>query len=72
MSRWSWRKAPEGHMVKDEPDDYQADGAHMMAALRYGLMTRFGALTEPKVTTEYAGHWRQIMERLSNVEDENA
>lgn len=71
MERWAWKKAPEGHMIKDEPDDYQADGAHMMAALRYGLMTRFGSLPSPDDSTvEYTGHWKRIMDRFGATPEE--
>ena len=71
MSRWSWKKNPEGHMIKDEADDYQADGAHMMAAMRYGLMTRFGAMESTKVGSGYDSHWYTIMKRLGQLEEEN-
>jgi phage terminase large subunit-like protein len=70
MGRWAWKKAAEGHMIKDEPDDYQADGAHMMAALRYGLMTRFGALAPPMEKTQYTGPWYNIMQRLGQIEED--
>lgn len=48
MQRWQWKKPSDGRVEKDEPDDYSADGAHMMDALRYALMARFGPIETPE------------------------
>lgn len=73
IQRWAWKKAPEGHAVKDEPDDYQADGAHMLAAMRYGLMVRYGGLEPAKTSSPYDsdGHWYAIMKRLGQIEEDD-
>ena len=68
MSRWQWKEAREGQLEKDEPDDYTADGAHCMAALRYGLMARMGPIEEPSrqypvATGIYGDIMRQLMGR---------
>lgn len=64
MGRWPWKEAAAGKVGKDETNDYEADGAHMMAAMRYGAMARFGGLDKPEGTQQWESDWETIMRNL--------
>lgn len=65
LERFQWRVVKEE--ARDEPDESSADGAHMSAALRYGIMARLGPIPEaPPVEIPEdrdAWVWRQLQEQ---------
>lgn len=48
ISNWQYPKTPDGKVQKDEPDDASADGADMMDATRYLVVSFFPADPLPK------------------------
>jgi phage terminase large subunit-like protein len=46
INNWQYPRAADGKVQKDDPDDATADGADMMDATRYGVMTWLGPLDE--------------------------
>jgi hypothetical protein len=42
MDNWQYPKTDDGKAQKDDPDDHSADGADMMAQLRYLVMSWWG------------------------------
>lgn len=53
MRRYSWRKPRRNEAHPTDADEKSADGAHMMAALRYGIMARMGAPEAPQDDPEW-------------------
>lgn len=48
MRRYTWRKARRNEAHPSDADEKSADGAHMLAGLRYGIMARMGAPEIPE------------------------
>jgi phage terminase large subunit-like protein len=79
-SRWMWEaanwqypKTEEGKVQKDEPDDATADGAHMMDANRYLIVSFFPAdpLVETRKNPTRAERLKKEMERLDRMDEES-
>jgi phage terminase large subunit-like protein len=47
ITRYTWRKARRNEAHPSDADEKSADGAHALAALRYGVMARMGAPEMP-------------------------
>ncbi|KPJ96761.1 MAG: hypothetical protein AMS18_00465 [Gemmatimonas sp. SG8_17] len=66
MQRWQWKDPKPGQLEKDEPDDYQADGAHMLDAVRYLSMARMGYVEQKQEDDpdRYTGVMGRIIRQL--------
>lgn len=67
LQRYVWRKLRRNDAHPTDADEKSADGAHALAALRYGVMARVGAPSDP-VPDDPRATWdplvRAHMERL--------
>jgi phage terminase large subunit-like protein len=75
INNWQYPKMPDGKVQKDDPDDNTADGADMMDATRYGVMTWLGPLdlALPKVhPTPEQAIWKEALQEQQDDEDEES
>lgn len=73
LTRYLFKKPPRGKedAPLDEPDGSSAGGAHMMDAMRYGVMARMSApdaLPGPDPTANLSKHERKIWEHAHRIE----
>jgi hypothetical protein len=71
INNWQYPKMPDGKVQKDDPDDNTADGADMMDATRYGVMTWLGPLEEPSTKVHPTPEQAVWKEALQTEEDED-
>lgn len=72
INNWQYPKMPDGKVQKDDPDDNTADGADMMDATRYGVMTWLGPLDEPPAKRHPTPEEAIWKDALQKEEDEDA
>lgn len=71
IEHYAWKKPPPGKTQPDDANEASAHGAHLMAVLRYLVMSRMGAPKEPEQDT--LGHlppeirhvWRNFEELVA-------
>lgn len=70
LNRYLWKEPPEGTPEPQDADERTAGGAHALAALRYGVMSRIGA-PEPLQEEEEFAHpvWQRLRERERQEEE---
>lgn len=71
IERYRWKKPPKDKTVApDDADDASAGGAHILSALRYGIMARYGAPEPPKERTRdhLPDHDREVWEHFEELE----
>jgi phage terminase large subunit-like protein len=74
INNWQYPKMPDGKVQKDDPDDNTADGADMMDATRYGVMTWLGPLDEPTTKvhpTPEQAIWKEALQEHDEEEEES-
>jgi phage terminase large subunit-like protein len=67
VQRYSWRRARRNEAHPTDADEKSAGGAHMLAALRYGIMARLAAPDQPEgdgPRARWDPYVREHMERL--------
>lgn len=78
LSRYLWKKPPKsrpGAPPPDDADEASADGAHALAAFRYGVMARVGAPEPPpEADPAYAAGpdawvWQEVREMAETEEE---
>jgi phage terminase large subunit-like protein len=62
IRRYVWRQARRNDAHPKDPDEKSAGGAHMLAALRYGLMARMSAPDAPE-EDDPRKHWDPMVRR---------
>jgi phage terminase large subunit-like protein len=75
INNWQYPKAADGKVQKDDPDDATADGADMMDATRYGVMTWLGPLDVPtprKHPTHEEQVWKEALQQQQEEDEETA